>query len=73
MFYLYLNGLGAITDGLVRVDVMQTKDGRLVVNEFEGFEALYEGTGSADSKDYRAKNFLINYYEKKLGEILWSF
>ena len=61
-----------INDGFVRVDIKQTRDGRLVVNEFEGFEALYEGTGSADGRDY--KTFLkIKYYEGMVGKILFDY
>jgi len=32
----------AIVDGLVRVDIFEMSDGRLVVNEFESFEALFQ-------------------------------
>ena len=50
---------GAITDGIIRVDIFQSlnEEGRLVVNEFESLDASVYG------KDDRiAKEFMRNYW-----------
>lgn len=50
-------------DQLVRVDIMCTSDGRLVVNEIESIEAMFAGT-VAD--DLRVTTFLTDYWFEKL-------
>lgn len=46
---LKTNRRGTIADGLVRVDVMERNDGKLIVNEFEGFEALFAKKGANEA------------------------
>jgi hypothetical protein len=60
----------AILNGLVRVDLMQLADGRIVVNEFESLEANYGSTGDAAKKDMQLFRKLINYYTVLLNEFL---
>jgi len=57
----------AITDGLFRVDVFQTRMGELVVNEFESLDAAYYGGGRDIS--FHVTNFLFEYWLKLLTEI----
>ena len=52
----------AIADGLFRVDIMMYKD-RLVVNEFESFEATYTGVEGVEM-------FLQTYWERKIENTL---
>lgn len=58
----------AITDGLFRVDVFQTKLGKLVVNEFESLDASYYSTERGDSS-FVVTNFLRQYWLSKLIDI----
>jgi len=53
-----------IDDGLLRVDIMCTRDNRMVVNEFESLEAAY--IVKNDKYNVAVNNFLINYWETKL-------
>lgn len=58
----------AITDGLIRVDIMQTCRGHYVVNEIESLEANYwsnAGLG-AIAEESRVHAFLDNYWLDKL-------
>lgn len=57
----------AITDGLFRVDVFQTKLGDLVVNEFESLDAVYYCGGRDTS--FHVTNFLREHWFKHLTEI----
>lgn len=57
----------AITDGLFRVDVFQTKLGELVVNEFESLDAAYYGGGRDIS--FHVTNFLFEYWLNLLTKI----
>ena len=50
-----------ITEGLVRVDVMQRNDGVMIVNEFESLEADYHS-------DTKVSAHLFNFWELKLQE-----
>ena len=52
-----------IADGLFRVDIMMYKD-RLVVNEFESFEATYTDVEGVEI-------FLQMYWEKKIEDTLF--
>ena len=42
---------GSHAEGLVRVDVMQTAEGNMIVNEFESLEALYMGISPSQTND----------------------
>ena len=53
-----------IVDGLMRVDVFEAQDGRLVVNEFESLEAQYEAY-KIELNGEMIKN-LENYWLTKL-------
>lgn len=59
---------GTIADGLVRVDVMERNDGKLIVNEFESFEALFAGPHEAVVHDCLRKfwfakiKFALSFY-----------
>jgi len=59
---------GAITDGLVRVDVFQTATKSLVVNEFESLEAIYY-----HQLQYTTTNKLILYWKDKIKSIVEMF
>ena len=61
----------AITDGLLRVDMFQTADGRLVVNEFESLEARYDSANHKHEIDVAAR--LVEYWKTKLETILASY
>lgn len=57
----------AITDGLFRVDVMQMRSGKFVVNEFESLEANYYG--KLESQEFVVSLFLKNYWINKIRSI----
>jgi hypothetical protein len=59
----------AITDGLFRVDVMCGNDGKMRVNEFEGFEAVHH---VADNKNKNGEldRKMYEYWLQKLHELL---
>lgn len=60
----------AITDGLLRVDVFQDVNGKMVVNEFESLDAEY-GCSSYDARyQNAAHSFLAKYWEKKMADFL---
>jgi hypothetical protein len=59
----------AIVDGLVRVDIFETSDGRLVVNEFESFEALFQN-GTED--DFLIESFLVKYWFHKIKMFIFD-
>lgn len=56
----------AITDGLFRVDVFQTRLGELVVNEFESLDAVYY---CGRDTSHHVTNFLCEYWVKQLTKI----
>jgi hypothetical protein len=58
----------AIVDGLFRVDIMQTSDGRLIVNEFESFEADYECTNVDCNREMR--NLMDAYWKRIVDEMI---
>ena len=58
----------AIIDGLFRVDIFQTQEGRLVVNEFESLEANY--SSKKEDMQFRTYDFLIKYWENMIGRCL---
>jgi hypothetical protein len=55
---------GSLVDGLIRVDIMETKSGNWIVNEFESLEAIYtipdRGHVATSDIDY----FLTQYWTK---------
>jgi hypothetical protein len=54
----------AIVDGLFRIDVMQMRSGRFVVNEFESLEANYYG--QIETQEFVVSMFLKNYWKAKI-------
>jgi hypothetical protein len=56
-----------IFDGLFRIDVFKTEDGKLVVNELESLEAEYFGS---DVEEARVAEFLKSYWEKKIYDCI---
>ena len=57
-----------VLDGLVRIDIMMSNDGNLVLNEFEGIEAVYF---SADEVQERTVDcFLEKYWEEKIYDCI---
>ena len=61
----------AITHQLFRVDIMQTGDGSLVVNEFESIDANFVPNFEAASTisrsyEYRVKTFISNFWREQL-------
>jgi hypothetical protein len=59
---------GAICDGLIRVDVMQTFTGDMIVNEFESLEADY--TSKRNAETLLTDNFLTEYWKQVLTDIV---
>ena len=58
---------GSQADGLIRVDVMETKHGNLIVNEFESLEAVYETPHNAGAEvEGHLKLFLMAYWVRKV-------
>ena len=60
-----------LSDGLFRVDIMQMQDGRMVVNELEGFEANYDSLCIAE--EGYVKSYLRVYYSRKLLALFSEF
>ena len=58
----------AVVDGLVRVDLLQCRDGRLVVNEFESLEARFNSGKVQDEMEMAA--LLQIYWYRKLSNCL---
>jgi len=59
----------AMVDSIMRVDIFQTKSGKLVVNELESLEADHHpttGNHKKDAVDYQVKE----YYERILSDLL---
>ena len=56
----------AILDGLVRVDIMNCHDGRLVVNEFESLEAQYSRGCGRSTKEEAISQSLQSYWERQI-------
>ena len=57
---------GTISDGLVRVDIMQRNDGVMIVNEFEGFEAGFEKSAATQGL---VGTCLTNFWANKLQHV----
>jgi len=65
---LLLNGANAVwLDQLVRVDIMVTADGRMVVNEIESLEAMYSGSVKDDE---RVISFLTDYWRVQVARLM---
>ena len=62
------NHAGAICDGLIRVDVMQTFTGDMIVNELESLEADY--TSKRNAETLVTDNFLTEYWKRILTDIV---
>jgi hypothetical protein len=58
---------GTITNGLVRVDIMLSDNGNMVVNEFESLEAVYNTT---PSNDICVVNCLKSFWHCSLDSII---
>lgn len=56
----------AVVDGLFRIDVMQMRSGRFVVNEFESLEANYYG--KIDTQEFVVSKFINNYWKIKIRD-----
>jgi len=55
--------IGSQTSGLIRVDVMETRDKNLIVNEFESLEAVFETPLNAGAEvESHLKLFLLTYW-----------
>ena len=54
----------SIVHGLMRVDVMQSSNGNLVLNEFESFEANYYS--SNHSEEAAVSQFLAEFWKREL-------
>ena len=55
-----------VSDGLVRVDIFQTTEGKLVVNEVESFDANF--TSCRGEEEALTQCFLTKYFEKILSD-----
>lgn len=60
------SGVPFILDNIIRVDLFDNGDGRLVVNEFESLEAGYKTSDAA--KNNEVYLFLEMYWESKIYE-----
>lgn len=69
-FTLRRNCRSSICDGLIRVDIMTTHEGKMVVNEFEGLEALYSGKAGEEHETF---DFLVKYWVGKIDRNLLQF
>ena len=62
----------SITDGIVRVDVFQNREGKYIVNEFESLEAItYAGGGRVDIDIYLSE-LKINYWVEKVLQYVYE-
>jgi len=59
---------GSQVDGLVRVDIMQTLDGNMIVNEFESLEALYMSRSEVVTFD--TVMFLKEHWAKVVRDVI---
>ena len=62
---------GLVTDGLLRVDIMSTAKGKVIVNEFESLEAMYVSSNSHETHLVEMK--LIEFWRDVLRKLLSSF
>jgi len=60
----------SIVHGLVRVDIMQTKDGNFVLNEFESFEANYYS--KSHTNEAIVEQFLCEFWKNELLSLIIS-
>ena len=58
-----------LSDGITRVDLFCTKDGNLIVNEFESLDANYSSTESNQSK---TAQLIQQYYVDILSKLINS-
>ena len=57
---------GALVDFLLRVDIMQLSNGKMVVNEFESFEAVF--VSSSECETFRVQQYLNDFWSDVLLE-----
>jgi len=61
----------SIVDGLVRVDVMVTHCGNLIVNEFESLEAVFEPSEREHAEVWGKLNrFMFQYWRRRIKNIV---
>ena len=60
-----------ICDGIVRIDVFQTMQGKLVVNEVESLEANYSSRNHLNQ--LRMRNLLDQYWHSILSSLIFSY
>jgi hypothetical protein len=56
-----------LSNFMLRVDIMQRSDGRLVVNEFESLEAAFSGK---DAHELQTQSFLADFWLKELNKLV---
>ena len=59
---------GSHSSGLLRVDIMQTSAGNMIVNEFESLEALYMSASSCQTSS--THSFLREYWARTIYDAL---
>jgi hypothetical protein len=57
---------GALVGFLLRVDIMQLSNGKMVVNEFESFEAVF--ASSSECETCRVQQYLDDFWNDMLLE-----
>ena len=65
---LISNCEGFLCDGLIRVDIMCTNDGRLIVNEIESLEASYNSKNF--NNNLQLTNKLVQYWINQISELI---
>ena len=65
---------GSITDGMIRVDIMQLCTGEMVVNEFESLEANYSSeTRKAHEFEFATISFYESFWHTTLLRLLTPY
>ena len=60
---------GTMIRGMLRVDIMQRRDGQLVVNEFESLEAFYVHTKHSTHMA-EAEQFMTDFWTFELAKLM---
>ena len=60
----------SITDGLFRIDVLQMRSGKFVVNEFESLEATYYDSSASGNKEFKVRSFIEEYWDREIRSIM---
>ena len=58
----------SLVHGLMRVDIMQTVDGNMIVNEFESFEANFYSNNHCD--EMHVSSFLTEFWMQEIKLII---